>query len=169
MGIGLLERATDVINPSVSGADRYNPSTAHAVLDPFVTSDISPNRGITRLTGAALNGNRKENEMKREPIFIPYNVLTPRNNNYQINMKNEVVRHLVAVYRRENKIPYYDPLSDIDRAKFEKLIIRADIKDNDSMVLALKKYESAVKTPERGYTAADIKALRDKILGKEVG
>ena len=105
--------------------------------------------------------------MKKEPIFIPYNVLKPRNNRYQINMKNEVVRYLCAVYKRANRIPYYDPLSDEDRRKFEKLIIRADIKDNDSLELAISKYESAVKTPERGYTAADVKALRDKILGKE--
>lgn len=107
--------------------------------------------------------------MKRESIFIPYNVLRPRNNKFRVNMNNEVVRHLIAVYKRDNRIPYFDPLSDEQRADFEKIIIRANIDDRDNMVVALEKFKQAMNTPERGYTSADVQALRDKILGKEVG
>ena len=106
--------------------------------------------------------------MKKGRIFNSYNVMQPQNNRYQINMNNEIVRELYKIYRLEKNIPYGHPLSDKERANFEKIIIRADIKDSDGMVVALEKFKKAFDTPKRGYTSEDVQALKRKILGKEV-
>ena len=106
--------------------------------------------------------------MKTQPIFIPYNVFNPKNCKYQVNMKNDVVRNLLANFKRENRIPYYCPLDDSQRLFFERVIVASDIKDNDNMVVALEKFKKAEASIKKGYTSDDVQQLKRKILNKEV-
>lgn len=104
--------------------------------------------------------------MDNKHILIPYKVMQPKGNTYRVNMHNEVVRALAAAWKRENRIAYYDPLSDEQRLRFEDIIVRARIDDRDNVVTALEKFKRAESEPKRGYTSADVMALRNKLLSQ---
>lgn len=107
-------------------------------------------------------------------IYNAYKVLDPKGNKYRINLNNGLIRALMDVYRADNNIPYFAPLSDDERTEFEKIVLHSGIESDDTFDIARKKYMSAVenlkeKKPKAGYTSADVQKLKNKILGKEVG
>lgn len=100
-------------------------------------------------------------------MFKSYKVNCIVGNKYKIDVTNNIMRELFTIFKREKHIPINMPVSDDERAEFEKIVLRSDIMPDDNINTAKEKYLSAVehKDKPRGYTSEDIQALRNKILG----
>ena len=100
-------------------------------------------------------------------MFKSYKVNCIVGNKYKIDVTNNIMRELFTIFKREKHIPINMPVTDDERAEFEKIVLRSDIMPDDNINTAKEKYLSAVehKDKPRGYTSEDIQALRNKILG----
>lgn len=99
-------------------------------------------------------------------MFTSYKVNCIVGNKYKIDVSNSIMRELFNFFKKSRHIPINMPVSDDERAEFEEIILRSDIMPDDDIRVAKQKYLSAVehKDKPRGYTSADIQALKDKIL-----
>lgn len=105
--------------------------------------------------------------IKQEGIFLTYNVNQPYSNRYKINLNNPIIRVLTEIFRKENNISYYDGFSDLERGEFERIILRSDIKENDSIASAIEKYYKAKTSLQNRITSEMINEVRNKILKGE--
>lgn len=102
-------------------------------------------------------------------MFRSYRVNCIVGNKYKIDVTNNVMRELFTIFKQDKHIPINMPVSDSERAEFENIILRSGISPKDDVATAKEKYKAAVATANkpRGYTSADIQALKNKIFNKK--